>query len=399
MVKTKPLNFAILVLAIIGVFLIAGCTEEETPSPAVQTCSAQGGDICSADELCEGAWLKASDTDRCCSVSCTAPTPEEAYPVSHEVKFKGKVQTDPIWRAEPHRYSYVEVVPYEILEDKSSLLTVGETYKVLVRENKEVRQGYDVEVYAVAWFGVGPFKLLGTIDPNKELNPQFHIRVLEEKGAEKKPVSDVSPPVISSVTINGQAVRSFDTVYDSVVIAGKVTDDVSPTEELGLKMPITYENGTGIPALAADLAADGSFNETVSLAPGLNTITLTASDKAGNEAEVELYVAYTISVYFTVSGAMEGSTGLSIVSSGEDIIPSAFQDSTLNEMDVRINDVSVTTIPDVSLRLNGQTEFSGDFVYRDRLEIDGIPPLARGDVIRIIFKPTNQVLFKTTVAF
>jgi len=35
-----------------------------------KTCSELGGDKCSSEEICEGNWLDASDTSRCCSVSC-----------------------------------------------------------------------------------------------------------------------------------------------------------------------------------------------------------------------------------------------------------------------------------------------------------------------------------------
>ncbi|MEK6892288.1 MAG: hypothetical protein AABX25_03825, partial [Nanoarchaeota archaeon] len=39
--------------------------------PFQASCSEQGGDICTADEICPGSSLTASDTDRCCSVQCT----------------------------------------------------------------------------------------------------------------------------------------------------------------------------------------------------------------------------------------------------------------------------------------------------------------------------------------
>ena len=35
-----------------------------------KTCSEQGGDVCSSDEICSGALLDASDSDSCCSVAC-----------------------------------------------------------------------------------------------------------------------------------------------------------------------------------------------------------------------------------------------------------------------------------------------------------------------------------------
>lgn len=39
-------------------------------APAPQTCAQQGGSFCTAAQECPGAWLEASDTDRCCSMSC-----------------------------------------------------------------------------------------------------------------------------------------------------------------------------------------------------------------------------------------------------------------------------------------------------------------------------------------
>jgi len=58
------------------------CDAKETANPAIcpqdceteeQTCSQQGGDICSSGEVCVGKLLHASDTTSCCSGTCSLP--------------------------------------------------------------------------------------------------------------------------------------------------------------------------------------------------------------------------------------------------------------------------------------------------------------------------------------
>ena len=38
----------------------------------IQTCAYQGGFICGQDQTCPGEWLNASDTESCCSQTCTS---------------------------------------------------------------------------------------------------------------------------------------------------------------------------------------------------------------------------------------------------------------------------------------------------------------------------------------
>jgi PKD repeat protein len=42
-----------------------------------KTCSELNGDICTSQQICPGNWLPASDTERCCSTSCTSSSQED----------------------------------------------------------------------------------------------------------------------------------------------------------------------------------------------------------------------------------------------------------------------------------------------------------------------------------
>jgi len=59
-------------------------TPASTRSPSPQsvgtdggTCASLGGDVCTAGQECRGAWITASDSISCCSLSCTIPTSSE----------------------------------------------------------------------------------------------------------------------------------------------------------------------------------------------------------------------------------------------------------------------------------------------------------------------------------
>ena len=90
-------------------------------------------------------------------------------------------------------------------------------------------------------------------------------------------MADATAPVISAVTIDGKAPEEMKTTDKaSCLIAGKVTDDVSGPTEITLR--ITYANVV----MTLDLGVDGSFSMSVPLREGPNTISLVATDEAGN---------------------------------------------------------------------------------------------------------------------
>ena len=53
------------------------------------SCSEQNGSICTNQETCDGAWLAASDTDRCCSLPCTNS-------IKEDINGDGKVNAEDI---------------------------------------------------------------------------------------------------------------------------------------------------------------------------------------------------------------------------------------------------------------------------------------------------------------
>ena len=87
---------------------------------------------------------------------------------------------------------------------------------------------------------------------------------------------DATPPTISEVTIDGKAVTSLSTSKSSVIVSGKVTDDVSEPTEIELR--ISY----GDTSITVPLEADGSFSKSIRVFEGSNVITLIATDAAGN---------------------------------------------------------------------------------------------------------------------
>ena len=88
---------------------------------------------------------------------------------------------------------------------------------------------------------------------------------------------DATAPVITDLAIEGVVyVAKVTTDKPSILLAGKVTDDVSgPT---GITLMVSYAAVLRTVALAAD----GTFSTTVPLSEGLNIIVLTATDEAGN---------------------------------------------------------------------------------------------------------------------
>ncbi len=88
--------------------------------------------------------------------------------------------------------------------------------------------------------------------------------------------ADATPPTISELTIDGKAVTSLSTSKSSVIVSGKVTDDVSEPTEIELR--ISY----GDTSITVPLEADGSFSKSIRVFEGSNVITLIATDAAGN---------------------------------------------------------------------------------------------------------------------
>ena len=117
----------------------------------------------------------------------------------------------------------------------------------------------------------------------------------------KVSTKDTTPPVI---TISSPEDGS-ETSNDSVNISGVITDDLSGVASVTL-------NGNSL-----TLNSDGSFSTTVSLTEGTNTITITATDKAGNKATKTITITYTPPVqtiiitlqpdnpYMTVNGVQQ----------------------------------------------------------------------------------------------
>jgi hypothetical protein len=90
------------VLTCIGLSTVAGgCVagrmreNQSSPSTTVQpsspvpgnsdvsasTCTALGGDMCTAGEECRGSWLTASDSFTCCSQACSATNSSETLTI------------------------------------------------------------------------------------------------------------------------------------------------------------------------------------------------------------------------------------------------------------------------------------------------------------------------------
>ena len=89
-------------------------------------------------------------------------------------------------------------------------------------------------------------------------------------------IKDTTPPII---TINSPE-DGAETSDDFVSVSGTITDDLSGIDSATI-------NGNSL-----TLNSDGSFSTTVSLTEGDNTITITATDKAGNKATKTITVTY-----------------------------------------------------------------------------------------------------------
>ena len=88
---------------------------------------------------------------------------------------------------------------------------------------------------------------------------------------------DATAPTITALAIEGVAyVAKVTTDKPSIELTGKVTDDVS--EPVGITLTVSY----GAVSRTVSLAADGTFETVVPLSEGLNIISLTATDEAGN---------------------------------------------------------------------------------------------------------------------
>jgi len=61
----------------------------------IQTCSQQGGDICLVSETCPGSLLTASDSDRCCSITCQASSGDEIIVDNQDAGFSTTDGSDP----------------------------------------------------------------------------------------------------------------------------------------------------------------------------------------------------------------------------------------------------------------------------------------------------------------
>ena len=95
----------------------------------------------------------------------------------------------------------------------------------------------------------------------------------------------------------------------------------------------------------------------------------------------------------TVEGDGIGSTTFLIKHMGGDTVAKAFG-SGLGDMDVRINGASVKA--QAMLSLNGEGVTKSDFESGDLLWVIG-PELKHGDMIMVIYEPTNQTLLEREV--
>jgi PGF-pre-PGF domain-containing protein len=59
------------------------------PPVVIPTCKAKGGVICAVNETCPGQWLKANNTDRCCSLVCAPP--KKTLPINVSAQFETDV--------------------------------------------------------------------------------------------------------------------------------------------------------------------------------------------------------------------------------------------------------------------------------------------------------------------
>ncbi len=91
-----------------------------------------------------------------------------------------------------------------------------------------------------------------------------------------KVIPDDAPP---SLTINSPE-DGAEVTEDTVTVSGTVTDKESGVASLTI-------NGNPV-----DVSKDGSFSYTVTLTEGTNTITIVATDKAGNKTTKTITVTY-----------------------------------------------------------------------------------------------------------
>lgn len=82
MQRKKLLIFGLLVMLVIAVVFLCGCNMQPTSNlgdagTELKTCAELNGYECDVGEDCEGEWLDASDSFRCCSCECESSVNEE----------------------------------------------------------------------------------------------------------------------------------------------------------------------------------------------------------------------------------------------------------------------------------------------------------------------------------
>jgi len=99
-------------------------------------------------------------------------------------------------------------------------------------------------------------------------------------------------------------------------------------------------------------------------------------------------------VSLNIEGSEIGKTAFTVrYREGIDNVPDAFEANTLVNLDVLINNESVVALG-ATLKLNGETTFSGDFAPGDVLEISNLPAFEFNDIITVTYRPTPQILIE-----
>lgn len=78
----KKKYIVVLTILIVTTLFMSGCTKKQTNTQqlnaGLETCAELNGYICNDSQDCNGSWLDASDTFRCCSCECTINPSENA---------------------------------------------------------------------------------------------------------------------------------------------------------------------------------------------------------------------------------------------------------------------------------------------------------------------------------
>ncbi|MCD6426779.1 MAG: fibronectin type III domain-containing protein, partial [Caldisericaceae bacterium] len=182
-------------------------------------------------------------------------------------------------------------------------------------DNSDNEDGFKIERKVSG----GTYTVIATVEKDKtayrdgglgsEIEYYYRVRAFNGKGYSnysneamiKIGISDTIPPVI---TITSPQDRMI-TEKNEIKVEGTVTDKET-------EVALFTINGNGVP-----LSSDGYFSYTVNLTEGINTITMTAKDRAGNKATKRLTITYTPSVktititlqpgnpYMTVNGVKQ----------------------------------------------------------------------------------------------